>query len=197
MMRAFIIGFPKAGTSSICRALNESGFKALHQGLNNRSIGGMLYRNFLDGADIFAGLQGYDAVTQPDVTYPSVGLVYWPQLNYAILRLIREQHPECRFILNTRDLDAHVRSIANWNDMRARLTAADLPGLPGNFGMKDLHLRRWIQSHYASVAEWGLPYAEVKIDAPDARFQLSEAVGCEIKWWGVENANPKLALAAE
>ncbi len=187
-MRAFVIGFPKCGTSSINRALSESGFSPLHHRKGQVAVGSILYRNFYSGRPIFDGLEAYDAITQADACYSRQDVVFWPQLDCMLLRTIRKQNPGCRFILNTRDIEAHIRSISKWFDYRWHLVNAHIPGLPHGYGGEDTHLRRWILGHYANVRAWGFPYTEVRIDGPDAREQLSEAVGTEIKWWGVENA---------
>jgi hypothetical protein len=83
------------------------------------------------------------------VCLPGGGPCRFPQM--AILDEIVEQNPDAAFILNTRDPRAIVRSIDRWGSLRARMVAADLPGLPPGAGGGDAELLMWIEAHYAAV----------------------------------------------
>ena len=194
-MRAFLIGFPKAGTCSIDRALTESGLFCIHSKdrQTRRHVGQTIYENWFAGGDIFAGLKRYDAVTQADVTSPRRNLVFWPQLDLAILRRIKEQYPDCRLILNKRELEPHITSMQRWNTFQSRLIKSDVPGLPYGFGRTADQLKHWICGHYANLAASDIPFATVNIDRESAQDELAAAVGQKILWWGVENKNIKTA----
>ncbi len=81
------------------------------------------------------------------------GVNYWPNLDLALLLTIRRYHPDCCFILNTRDLDEHVASINGWGDLRRSLIDADIIGLPAGLGKREKHLRNWIENHYRACRE--------------------------------------------
>ena len=191
-MRAMLIGFPKAGTTTFARACTMSGLRTAHWRTPRGFCGGLIYESFLEGDDPLRQLaQDYDVVAQADVCLGR-GENFWPNLDFSVLCSIRRYHPECLFVLNRREPARIVSSIARWSNLRKRIANADITGLPHGFGQKDKHLVAWIENHYAACAAMfgnDPRYLDLDIEAPDAREQLSAAMGIEIAWWGIENAN--------
>lgn len=192
-MKAFVIGFPKSGTTTMHQALVESGLRSAHWKCDKGYCGQLIYRSFVAGRPPLEELEDdFDVVAQADVCLPKEGLNYWPNLDFSVLAAIRDQHPECRMILNYRDSDATARSIEKWYDLQARIVASDIPGSPAGAGGTVQELAHWIDAHHRAIRRFfaGDPqFVEIDITAPTAQAQLSEAVGSKITWWGRANAN--------
>jgi len=191
-MLGFVIGFPKAGTSTIHTACRRSGLSSAHWKAKEGACGKLIYERYLQGEDPLWDLRDYDVITQADICRPRENLNFWPNLDFALLRQIRRYHPACVFILNWRDPKKIISSISRWSDLRRRLTEADIIGLPRGFGAEDAHLLTWINSHYAACREFfssDRHFTEIDIEDPECPQRLSKALNVEIKWWGVSNAN--------
>lgn len=187
-MKLFVVGFPKSGTTTLDMALQASGMNPVHWAdAEGQFVGKQIYDNVFAGRDPLAGLEEYDAVTQADVCLPAHQINYWPNLDFAVLSLIRAAHPDCLFVLNHRDPAKVVRSIDSWPALRERLVRSDIPGLPAGRGAEDSELVRWIENHHAACRRYFADdpaFLELSIEAPDAPGRLGQALGIEIKDWG-------------
>ena len=144
-MRAMLIGFPKAGTSTFHLACTRSGLRSAHWRTPRGFCGKLIYESFLTGGDPLAQLTpDYDVIAQADVCRPGREN-FWPNLDFSVLTAIRRHHPECLFVLNRRDPAKIVASIDRWSTLRKRITDADIVGLPRGFGNEDAHLLTWIE----------------------------------------------------
>jgi len=190
-MKAFVVGFPKAGTTTINDSLASSGFNTVHWTYGRDYIGEMIYRNYYQGLDPLAGFQEIDAITQADVCMPALELNYWPNLDFTILDSIRRNHSECLFILNWRDPSLTASSIRRWSDLQDRIIMSDIPGLPRGYGKTQDELVRWIEGHHKAVRRFfrGSNFLEVDISSADAPRKLGDALNLEIMWWGQANIN--------
>jgi hypothetical protein len=192
-MKLFVVGFPKSGTTTLTAALEASGMSAAHWGdADGKFIGQTIYENVLGGHDPFAGLEGYDAITQADVCIPAQRINYWPNLDFAILSRIREAHPECLFLLNTRDPVKICSSIDRWPSLRERIVRASIPGLPARMGGKDEEIVRWIENHYSACRRYfgnDPKFLELAIEDDAAPDILGKALGISITDWGIIEPN--------
>ncbi|MFT3689776.1 sulfotransferase [Paenirhodobacter sp.] len=189
-----VVGFPKAGTTTLHRALSKSGLVCAHWRVDDDPFGQLIYDGWFTKGDPLALFEGVDAITQMDYCAPAEGVNLWPNLDIALLLTIRRLHPECRFILNARDPGATARSIGTWHDMAARVTTADITGLPRGRGATEAERARWIEAHHAALREIfaGDPrFLDLDIAAPDAPDRLGAFLGRKIRWWGVANATPQ------
>lgn len=188
-MRLMVIGFPKSGTTSITDALEQSGLTAAHWAIDDgRFVGKMIYESAAGGGDPLAELSDYDAITQADVCIPAHGLNFWPQLDFDLLRQIREHHPTCWFLLNRRDPVKVCDSIDRWPSLRQRITEADIPGLPAGVGADDDDMIAWIEGHYAACHEHlgSDPYfADIDIESDATPERLGQLLGIPIEGWGI------------
>ena len=194
-MNVLVIGFPKSGTMTIHEALIATGFKSVHWRTDQGGfVGELVYRGWFEHGDPFHFLREYDAIAQADICH--YGLNYWPQLDFALLHQIRRLYPDCLFLLPTRPIDKIVASMRAWGDLTDRLTAHDIPGLPAGRGSRDDELKRWILTHWEACRSHfaGSRFLELDIERSDARQMLSNALGVELKWWGV---SPKTARRTE
>ncbi|MEO7602754.1 MAG: sulfotransferase [Sphingomicrobium sp.] len=187
-MKLFVVGFPKAGTTTLTTALEASGMNPVHWGdSEGRFVGQVIYDNVLAGRDPLATLEDHDSVTQADVCLPAHKINFWPNLDFAILSAIRAAHPQCLFLLNHRDSEKLCQSIDRWPALRERLVESDIPGLPAGKGGTDLELICWIENHYAACRRFfaGDPaFLELSIGSPDTPERLGRALGIEIRGWG-------------
>lgn len=199
-MRLFVIGFPKSGTTSIDFSFFAAGLKTVHwrETDNKRFIGHTIYQNIFAGRDPFASLEQYECITQADVCLPDKGYNYWPNLDFAVLSLIRETHPECVFLLNTRDPARICASIDKWPQLRERIVRASIPGLPAGYGSHDHEIIRWIENHFTACRRFFAnddKFLEVDIEADDAPERIGRAIGVKLGHW--RNMRPPIEAAAE
>jgi len=109
--RVFCIGMNKTGTSSLNAAFKLLGLRSLH---HSRIAEPAIARAIAEGQPLLSSIDGYDCYT--DAPF------------YRHYQALDRQYPDSRFILNTRDTDAWVRSrIAHdrrWNKRRRPANAA-------------------------------------------------------------------------
>ena len=187
-MRLMAIGFPKSGTTSLTKALNQSGIKSAHWRTGaGLFVGQEIYRAIYKGLDPFALLPNFQAVTQADVCVPDLKLNYWPNLDFSLLSAIRRVHPECLFLLNYRNPEAIADSIIKWEDLQKRLVVSDIPGLPRGIGGQRQHLVTWVENHFdacRNIFAKDERFLELDIEAPDVADRLGKALDTTIIGWG-------------
>jgi hypothetical protein len=187
-VKLFVVGFPKAGTTTLTMALEASGMNPIHWGgADGRFVGQVIYNNVLAGRDPLDTLQDHDAITQADVCIPAHNINFWPNLDFSVLSAIRAAHPQCLFLLNHREPEKLCRSIDRWPALRERLVESDIPGLPAGKGSTDAELTFWIENHYAACRRFFADdpaFLELSIESPDTPERLGKALGIEIREWG-------------
>lgn len=211
--KIFLIGFPKAGTSTFQEAFSRSGLKSAHWLVKEGFVGDLMYRGLNEHNDPWFFLNDYRAVTQGDVCaslrsckkhfkkdskiFKDLSerhkeyVNYWPQLDFVLIKKMQEQHPDCLFILNYRQPEKIVASIFRWEDLQMRIKKLDIIGLPVGRGPKD-ELHDWITDHYRNVREYFKNkdnFIEVNIEDPQVPIKIAKKLGVYIRWWGIENAN--------
>jgi len=98
--KIFCIGLNKTGTSSIHKALEILGFKSVHhKESKGNSIKDIIKTNFDNSLDILAGIEHYQAFS--DWSHPSTNILF---------KEFDRQYANSKFILNTRDIDAWIKS---------------------------------------------------------------------------------------
>ncbi|MDR5876198.1 tetratricopeptide repeat protein [Halomonas sp. CUBES01] len=190
--KIFLVGFPKSGTSTIQKALEETGYTSAHWKVKEGFVGQLMYQGLQDHDDPWHYLQGYDAITQGDVCIPARDLNYWPNLDFETIAKIQEKHPDCLFILNYRDPEKIVSSIERWGDLLDRLKVSYVPGLYFSEGDDAENLRVWIESHFDKVRDYfegSENFIEVDINNEDAPNKIGQKLGVQLAWWGVANEN--------
>lgn len=191
-MKLMVIGFPKSGTTSLTKALDASGVRAVHWRTHSgKFVGFEIYSAIYRGLEPFALLQDYDAVTQADVCLPSHHINLWPNLDFAVLSAIRRAHPTCLMLLNYRRPAAIADSIMKWDDLQQRIAVSEIPGLPRGLGRKREHLVTWVENHFDACRRFfaGDEYfLEVDIESPDAPARIGQALGIELVGWSDHKA---------
>jgi hypothetical protein len=192
-VRAIVVGFPKAGTTTLQEALTASGLRCAHWVHDGQPVGKLVYDGWFEEGDPFAYLKDIDVLTQMDICVPAWDANYWPNLDIALLLAIRRKHPDCLFILNVRP-PAHIaESIMRWPGLPDRLKNVAMPGLPRGRGSRKKDVRRWVAAHYAAIRQvfaQDKAFLDLDLAAGDAPERLGAALGIEIAWWGRANANP-------
>lgn len=196
--RAFVAGPPRTGTSTICYALQRAGLNAAHgkDPVSHNPLAVLVQRAMLEGGDPLRYLPRYiEAVADCHVTRtPKWDLnSSWPTFIPGFWRRLREHHPTCLVILNTRATAKWIASVARWKDLRDRIIKADLPFLPPSMGGSDRDLGQWFEDYYARVrAELAGDPNMVEFDIEDqgAHRLFEERLGLDLPWWGTLNANP-------
>jgi hypothetical protein len=193
-----VVGFPKAGTSSIAAYFRCGGIEnVVHHRCMNRACGAIIQKNIEAGRNPFLGTGKADVYIQIDVELNvDRGLpCYFPQIE--ALQQIHRAHPNSTFILNTRDVHDWVQSLRSWAGMANRLVKCNITGLPAGSGTTDSELRMLYFSHLGRVRRFVKRFPshrliEVPIDVPEAGPIMEAAFGIDSeRCWGHHNSNTK------
>lgn len=206
----FVIGFPKAGTSSIQYAFDCAEIKTLHWARYNlpkkeshlghvwrgekpaACIGMLVKWAKQDGVPLLTYMPGYEAFTQMDVSL-SERLNYWPQLEDV--PILDQQYPNSKFIFNTRPIHKWISSVNRWGTLRKRLIKLDIPGLPPGAGAKDEELELWHDWHKDNMVQYfadkpgKLLVFDIENDNPQ---NLADFLGLKSIVWEKKNSNPRI-----
>lgn len=125
-MRVFVVGFNKCGTTSMHRLFEAAGLRSLHwrRGPEDEPCALAMRANQQAGLPIIAGFEDYQAFSNLD---------YFCEHQHVEMsrhfRLLMEQEPDARFILNVRDVDRWIRSrMDQFSERPARPPLDDCPG---------------------------------------------------------------------
>ncbi len=113
--RIFCIGLNKTGTNSLHAAFLALGIPSVHWQCAEGNIKDIIEANHASGRPLLDGLEHYVAIS--DWTKPHTAKLF---------RVLDEQYPGSRFILNTRDIESwldsrekHVRRLPDLEHLRA------------------------------------------------------------------------------
>ena len=179
-MKLFNLGLPGLRDNTLQKTLKQAGLTCAHWYVKplKLHVGHAIYEDFLSGRDPVASLDGFDAVTQADALTDQGS--YWPQMDISLLRMVREYHPECSFILPWRSADAILEEIDGHADFRERLTRWGAPGLPAGSARFDRMLLAWIENHHDAVlVTFGAEasFVSFNADQPHGWERLGRALG--------------------
>jgi hypothetical protein len=122
--KVFVVGLPKAGTTSIDNFLRSCGWETCHWKFGRKLVSEVVLSQLEKEADIFEALPGVNALTQMD------GLEWdrrrrnvkggYPQMTH--LASIVDRYPDAKFILNKREQHKFKASFEGWRngDLLAR-----------------------------------------------------------------------------
>ena len=205
--RVVNLGLPKTGTTTLARALRAVGFKTADHhirprqtkktDLHNAYVADLLYKGYFETGDPLALLRGFTAMTE--ISLLRKGRSIWPQMDLALIRAIREHHPNIRFLASNRDPFKLSQSMLAWSDLGTkRLPQNAIPGLPEGYGETTKERIQWIEGHYATLrsAFAGDPlFFEYDVAGENTQAQLSNFLGIDLPWWGQSNPNPIVSEA--
>lgn len=186
-----LIGFPKAGTSSLHRAFKSANIPSFHVMYAKKFIiGERLLHNYYKKREILSSFSE-NAYALTEINYTDFNQAYWPQLNYKLLKKITTETDNYRFILNYRNPAKLVNSMKNWhNKFHKRLIDNDIPGLPPGCGQSNIELQNWVENHYTEIRKrFGKDknFLEIDIESNDVKENLSDFLDIKINWWGIVN----------
>eukprot|EP00401_Gymnodinium_catenatum_P018033 CAMPEP_0117540090 /NCGR_PEP_ID=MMETSP0784-20121206/43320_1 /TAXON_ID=39447 /ORGANISM="" /LENGTH=274 /DNA_ID=CAMNT_0005336735 /DNA_START=248 /DNA_END=1070 /DNA_ORIENTATION=- len=160
-----------------------------------RFVGHLMVEASAMGLAPLALLPGWvNAVTQMDCWWieevsegPQLARSHFPQV--TLLERLAESYPTAKFILNFRDTDSWLRSVATYGPMRQILREAEVPGLPSGEGGEDRELALWFEQHVERVRAYFAqrdPDAlmEMRLEEGDEvlKARLEGFLGVEVTW---------------
>lgn len=200
----FNVSLPKCGTTSLHRFLEGAGFASVHWTVEDVDIATAkrLRETGQGGEELFVGARLRQAVEQcleplallPPGTHAvsQMDYVSWddfpnwhatgdfPQCRIEVLEALDRAYPYAKFVHITRDWRDWVRSTSSWNDLRQRITYADLPQLPSGAGECDEELIAWAEGHTLRLRQVfaGRPrkLLEFRLDDSDLDAKLRESL---------------------
>ena len=183
----FVVGMPKAGTSSIASFFKCGGYQNVsHQKCGQRDCAECIWRNLQSDHHPFRGCDAYSVYAQLDVAWSN--FCFFPQRN---LSLLHETYPQSIFILNTRDEANWVRSVDDWGDLRNRLSKCKVS--THNL-MTDSGLVRFYKEHNAYVRDFAkrTGHALIDIDIEKNTTTLVAQTGISSSCFVQKNRNSHL-----
>ena len=192
--RYIVVGLPKCGTSSLTKMFLDAGIPACHHDFKHENkevyVGCIMKDNAKQNKPLLGGLlQPFHAFLEMNCHLYNV----WPQL--TMLDTLTEQYPDAYYILNTRDVYAHAKSIWNWYNMKRILEFYDVPGLTkaspdGHLTLADIET--WISQHNERIRDFfkrrpHLKITEIRIGEPDVVTHLEAFLGLQGLFFPHEN----------
>lgn len=179
--KVFIVGLPKCGTCSFLHLLRYLGYKTLHYVVDDTFVGKVMSENQKAGKPLMSGLlEGYNAIAQMD--FCEDGEFIFPQM--SMLDQLVTENPTGLFILNTRDLDSHIRSIIHWQTMLRDLQRFGYIEKTDKMEDTVRAVGGWILHHQQTVRQLfqeqypNVRFLEVRIDSPNVNDQLKAFLEC-------------------
>lgn len=204
----FVVGMPKAGTSTIAAYFECGGVKTSHYVCaRGQHCGKCVERNVRAGAPPLSNCGDYDVYAQLDYSGIPGGAIegvaavgpgsntscYFPQVE--ALDALSAQFPSATFVLNhRRAIEDWISSVGHWRGLRARLAGCEISGLPrGAAG--DEELKAFVAHNVARVRAFVRKHpshrlVEVYIDDEDAGSAMEKSFSISASCWRHANANP-------
>lgn len=206
-LRVVNLGLPKTGTTTLARALRRAGLKVAdyrirprqteNTGLHGAYVADLLYRGFYETGDPGAHFADFNAISEMNLLRG--GRSIWPQMDFALIKAIKDHHPDVKFLASSRDPFTVSQSMLAWSDLGiARLPGSNIPGLPEGYGETSAERIRWIEGHYAhlrALFQDDENYMEYDVADPAVRDLISAFIGIPVRWWGKTNVNKLTKVA--
>lgn len=143
--KIFCIGLNKTGTSSLHVAFKTLGFNSVHcLTEDRRSIKHIIKLNYDQGRDILEGISEYDVILDWDLDDSS----------HYIFKQFDKCYPNSKFILNTRDVEAWLRSRVKHYERKRERIKTD-PNFNAPWPEIDEDIWRYhYQRHHKAVLEY-------------------------------------------
>jgi hypothetical protein len=204
-MKIFVVGFPKAGTTSIHYSLIKAGIKSNHWAWYNcpsdlayvkrfsvpaAPVGMLIKRAKEENLPLLHYLSEFDAFTQMDVSL-NEELNYWPQMED--ISTLDAQYPGSKFIFNDRPMEKWLKSVIHWGTLRRRLGKLDIPGLPLRVGYLNRELINWYNWHKNNMINYfkgrdNFIIFNIENDSPQ---KLADFLGLESIVWSQRNKSKR------
>ena len=108
----YYFGSSESRNNIISRYFTKIGLKSAHYIANNEPVAYSIYKAKKEKKPIFYYLQSFDALTEMnfDSNYRNIFNCYYPQIDD--FKQILDENPDSVYILNSRDINKQVQSIA-------------------------------------------------------------------------------------
>ena len=195
--RYFQIGFKRCGTTALSCFFERNGIPAVH--FDNGKLGRRMQRNQAEGIPLLSGYERYDAFTNMEY----VDRKNWFD-GFRCWRELMETYGNSRFILNTRNKDNWLRSMAALGQGRRSLKqdyyrARYCTNDPAR--LAEIWSRDWDDHHREVLA--GIPAErllvfDIEADPAEQLCEFSGLPASGARYWTVENPtlNPLGAAVA-
>lgn len=153
--KIFQIGFNKCGTVSLWKIFNDflqEPINAVHwdKGLLAKTM----YENLNTGKNLLVGYEDYsyfgDMQYQLWIDNKPKDMIL-PYL--SMFKILDQQYPNSKFILNTRDINNWLRSRENWAPGGDNNFYMKLYGIDNIIDLKEIYKETWIR-HHSDVTEY-------------------------------------------
>lgn len=143
--KIFCVGLNKTGTSSLHLAFKALGFRSVHcLTEDRRNIKHIIKSNYDHGRDILEGISEYDVILDWDLDDSS----------HYIFKQFDRCYPGSKFILNTRDMEAWLKSrVKHYEKKRERIKTDPSYNQP----WPEINKVKWryhYQRHHKAVREY-------------------------------------------
>jgi len=198
--KVIVIGFNKCATRSIAQLFAAAGHRTVHHKIRarlrpSRSLARLLRENLAAGRKALAGAE--DFVLYADLIHLTQGAVYEGNSAFAA---IAADYPDARFILNTRDRDAWIRSRLRHGhgEFARRYMAAT--GLPDLAALSARWCDDWAAHHAAVRAFFAdtperLVTFDIDRDGPQVLVAAFAEYGLNAKDWADTGRSRDRALS--
>lgn len=187
----FVVGMAKRGTTSLAAYFECGGLRVSHNFCGrSRFCGDCVRENAERNRSLLDGCGNFDVYTQLD--HPDPGVCFFPQIE--LLRELSAEHPHATLLLNVRPVQHWIRSVDKWGDLRQRLIACNITGLPGGVGGSDADMAQFYHDQvlrvYDHIRQHSThPFVFVDIESPYASHTLEQAFGYSRACWTLANKN--------
>lgn len=139
MRKIIMLGLMKCGMVSFTEAFKSIGYRCATWKIDDKTfVGELILKAHGEHKQLLYYLDEYDAIVETEVISLDKKMCLFPKIMFY--KELYWQNSDALFILNYRNIDNHVRSIEQWNDLAARLQY---------FGI--YNLKNWIQHHQNNV----------------------------------------------
>jgi len=188
--KMFIVGLPKAGTTSLQHYFQCGNFSTSHFTCGEKICGECIRNNMLlRKKDPLEGCGSATVYAQMDVTFYPDDICYYPQIH--ALRELHDAYPDSVFLLNLRNVEEWVHSVQSWKTGKGPL-ALRLKrcfSLDGDSLAQDL--RNFYLNHTQKIREFAEQFdhklVEVHIDSGEASRVLELEFGIAATCWTQQN----------
>lgn len=180
IMRVFVIGMCKEGTTTLHYALQSAGFNSCHwQCKDGRYVGEQMCRAKRENKPLLTYLPEFTAFAQMDVCLPKKQLMVVP--NVTDFEKLDRQYPGSLFILNVRPEANWLRSVRKWGDLEKRLQMVS----------RTLDILEWRRQHHEHVRNYFKGRKDLlilNIESPTAKAELQSFLGRPVRNWSKHNS---------
>ena len=210
-MPVFVVGLPKAGTTTIHAFFQSAKYKSGHWELVRAKIDpdnliGICMRKALYASrSLLKDCGNFDVWAQMDAIESPEHCVF-PQISY--LEELHREAPNATLILNRRNLEKWASSVVRWQggkpEQKRKSLSERLVSCPGVGPIEQTEeaMIEWHLNHIKRIREFVKEHPshallEIDIDDPKTADRMAQAFKVPSKYWGHANHNPSISPPGE